>query len=67
MHFLLSISLLGILPCDYILGEITVPDNNKTKYQAVLDVLMRRMEIDNTAEDGDIPAASQHTAAEDDI
>ena len=25
------------LPCDYYLGEITVPDNEKTKYQVILD------------------------------
>ena len=51
------------LPCDYYLGEITVPDNDKAKYQVILDVLMRRIEIDTTAEDDN--AASQETTAED--
>ena len=50
------------LPYDYYLGEITVPDVDKTKYQVILDVLMRRIEIDTTAEDDN--AASQETTAE---
>ena len=51
------------LSCVYYLGEITVPDNDKAKYQVILGVLMRRIEIDTTAED-DI-TASQETAAGD--
>ena len=48
--------------CDYYLGEITVPDNEKPKYQVILGIIMRRMEIDTTAEDDN--AASQETTAE---
>ena len=47
------------LPCDYYLGELTVPNN----YQIILDIAMRRMSIDTTAEDDD-SASSQETVVE---
>ena len=47
------------LPCDYYLGELTVPNN----YQVILDIAMRRMSIDTTAEEND-SATSQETVAE---
>ena len=36
------------LPCDYYLGELTIPDNEKAKYQVILDIVMHRMS--NTSE-----------------